>query len=199
MKRYMLITLLLSSTAIAGLVVNEVPATFELRDAQSHVISKGYKTIEECWSAATTPGRYRCIGTHVADIVGVCDDVPPPAPAVDPQGFTVVGDFAPHECPTPDYVYFTQVQPVRDAYPSCAWVEKPIQVTDCTGKVIHPLMEDAHNSTTQTDDEPGPWLEGSDYPLGAPCPEAAHGNCYPSPNKPKAPPAGCTSEYCVSG
>lgn len=62
------------------------------------------------------------------------------------------------------------------------------------------------NADMPLDPEPGPWIEGVDvdevtgaaYKIGDPCPEAAHGNCYLSPNKPKEPPPGCVSEFCVS-
>lgn len=183
-----LLTVLLSifaSTAHAGEIVTSLPTSYELRDAASHPVNTvKYATLKECTDAAPVPSvKYRCVETTVFDKIGFCDDVPPPPPVVDAQGFTVVGDYAPHECPDNHYS-FTQVQPVRDPYPSCAWAEKPVPVIDCNGLKIHPLLEDANSSTAQTDQTPGPWIEDVDYPLDAACPEDAHGNCSPSPRVP---------------
>lgn len=55
-----------------------------------------------------------------------------------------------------------------------------------------------HGASTPQVSEPGPWLEGSDYPMGATCPAEAPAGCIPSPNKPRPPPPGCTSEFCTS-
>jgi hypothetical protein len=196
---YRMVWLLLAgaSVASAALVVTEQPSSYELRDAASHPISNGYKTSAECFAAAPGPGRYRCVLVVIGDVVGQCDAVPPPPPVVNADGFIERGDYAPHECPDNHYS-FTQTQPVRDPFPSCAWVDKPVPVTDCEGRQIAPLLE-GHGSTAQTDETPGPWIEGVDYPMGAACPAEALGGCYPSPNTPKDPPPGCVSEFCVPG
>jgi hypothetical protein len=122
------------------------------------------------------------VATVIADIVGQCDATPAPPPVVDADGFTLRGDYAPHECPD-DHFSFTQTQPVRDPYPSCAWVDRPVQVTDCDGKQVAPILGE-NGSTAQNDQTPGPWIEGIDYPMDAPCPAEALGGCSLSPRAP---------------
>ncbi len=78
------------------------------------------------------------------------------------------------------------------------WVQAPAPICWVPGRVE---LEYSGSADTPPVDppEPGPWIEGElEWPMGTPCPEGAHGNCYLSPNKPKVPPAGCTSEFCVT-
>lgn len=196
MKAAIYVLLLVTSPAFAQrLVVTEQPSTYELRDAESRVISRGHASCAVAFAAAPGPGRYLCLARATADIVGVCDPLPPPPPVV-VGGFTILGDFASHACPN-DHLSFTQTQLVRDPYPSCAWVERPVPITDCDGRILNPPVDDGA-STAQTDPTRSPWLEGTDYPLGDPCPAEANGNCHPYPNTPREPPAGCGSEFCVT-
>lgn len=78
------------------------------------------------------------------------------------------------------------------------WVEAPAPLCWTLGRVRLVYDPTTNNDSAQTDMTPGPWIEGVDYPLGDPCPEAAQGNCYLSPNSPKDPPAGCESDFCVT-
>jgi hypothetical protein len=136
MKRYYFaMSLLIATMATAAIVVTETPGIHELRDAESHAISK-HPTHEACVAAAGTigVGRYRCVNVTIVDVAGACDPNPP-APIVDAEGFTEVGTLEGQLCPDGVRYSFTQTQPVLDPYPAC-WVQKPVPITDCT-TLIH--------------------------------------------------------------
>lgn len=125
--------LVFAGAAFARVVLTHGPNTYELRTRSGTTVSRGHPTIEACEAAITEAGEYRCAPTGIITAVLVCDDLPPPPPVVDAEGFTVLGDVEGHACPegAPNAYRFTQVQPVRQPYPSCAWVEQPVPITDC--------------------------------------------------------------------
>jgi hypothetical protein len=157
------------------IVLTHGPANYELRTQSGTRVSGGHATEAACWAAITAPGTYRCAQTGIITAAGVCTNNTPPPPVI-VDGFKIRGDYAPADCPN-DHVSFTQTQPRRSPFPSCAWAEQPVPVVNCDGLQIAPLLEDADTNTTQIE-EPGPWVEDIDYPLGTPCPAAANGNCY---------------------
>jgi hypothetical protein len=154
------------------------PTTWTLYTSAGVVVSRGHATREACEASITQPGTYRpCTPVGSITAVGVCANSTPPPSVRDADGFMLRGDYAPHTCPAAGHVSFTQTQPVRDPYPSCAWADRPVPVVNCDGLQIAPMLEDGDSSTTQVE-EPGPWVEELDYPLGSLCPPAANGRCY---------------------
>jgi hypothetical protein len=93
------------------------------------------------------------------------------------------------DCPPPppkppqDQAWAVQIDDVTWRTDVPGWVPVPFPICWKLGRV--PLeYTGADNGTDEVTDEEGPWIEGSDYPVGEPCPERAHGNCAPLP-KPK--------------
>jgi hypothetical protein len=175
--RLALLLIVLPTFAFAGIVLTRTPGTWQLKTRSGTTVSSGHLTRDACEASITQPGEYReCTPTGTITAVGVCDPSPQPPPVV-VDGFTLRGDYAPvtEGCPA-EHMAFTQTQAVRDPYPSCAWVERPVRVTDCDGKQVAPIIGEAGEDTAQVI-EPGPWVEELDYPLGTPCPAEAGGNC----------------------
>jgi hypothetical protein len=171
-----------SAHAQAAIQITHGPTTWTLYTSTGTVVSRGHASEAACYASITQPGTYRpCTPVGSITAVGVCTNNTPPPPVV-VDDFTLRGTYAPVACPN-DHVSFTQTQPVHEPWSttpqSCAWVDKPVLVVNCDGLKVAPLLEDADTNTTQVE-EPGPYVEGLDveYPLGAPCPAAANGNCY---------------------
>lgn len=134
--------------------------------------------------------KYRCIpSVAVFDKVGTCDDVPKPEfkLVLDAQGFLLLPKLKVEAKPDGSWGPTMEEGYVKGEYPNC-WV---LGLVPYTGEWRAPELPPTADA--------GPWIEGVDYALGDPCPEAANGNCYLSPNSPKDPPAGCVSEFCVTG
>lgn len=181
--------------ALAGTVVTVTtpPATYSLSNAVGTPVAgaKGFKSLQECTDAAPVPAlKYRCIPNPVIfDKVGTCDDVPKPEVklVLDAQGFLMLPKLKVEAKPDGSWGPTMEEGYVKGTYPNC-WV---------MGLV--PYTGEWHAPDLPPTAETSPWIEGTDpeWPMGTPCPEAAHGNCYYSPNKPKAPPPGCsTPEFC---
>lgn len=181
---------LIATATLAGTTATVTSETWELRDGDSHPISKGYKTYKDCDTAGKAlPGKYLCLGRVGFTVVGVCDDVPKPEIklVLDAQGFLVLPKLKVTENPDGTWGPTMEEGYVKGEYPNC-WV---LGLVPYTGEWHAPELPPTA--------EAGPWIEGTDpeWPMGTPCPEAAHDNCVPSPNKPKVPPPGCVSEFCV--
>lgn len=150
MRTVIVFLALIATAALAGTVITNRTETWSLRDGEGHPINLGgFKTYAACEEAALKlPARYRCIGTVAIEVAGVCDDVPAPAPIVNAEGFTDVGDLEGHICPDGLSYYFTQTQPVRDnaLYPKC-WEARPVKITECTG-LVNPWWEPDPNAYT---------------------------------------------------
>lgn len=185
-----ILSTLLSLAVFAGTTVTVTSETWELRDGESHVLSKGYRTRTECETAGrTSPARYRCIGSVAFTVVGTCDDVPKPEMnlVTDAGGFLVLPKIKVTENADGTWGPTMEEGYVPAPYPAC-WV---LGLVPYTGRWRAPERQ----PTT----EAGPWIEGSDYPIGTPCPAEAHNNCAPYPNNPKTPPSECSPDACVSG
>lgn len=165
--------LLASRVSDAGETVTSLPTSYELRDSASHAVSATkYATLAECQSAAPVPAiKYRCVETVVFDKVGTCDDVPMPVmpTIVDANGFLVLPGIVIEALPDGSWGPTKEEGFVKADYPIC-WVKGLVPYDGKFRAPEGPPIQD-----------PGPWIEGVDYPLDTPCPEAAHGNCYLSP------------------
>lgn len=189
----LLIVLGIASTAQAGEIVTAPPTTYSLNTPTGTPVpgAKGFKTLKDCTDAAPVPAiKYRCVlGPVVFDKVGTCADVPKPETklVLDAGGFLVLPKLKIEQQADGTWGPTMEQGYIAAEYPAC-WVPGLVPYT---GKWHAPELPPTADA--------GPWIEGVDYILGRPCPEAAHGNCYPSPYMPKEPPAGCTSEFCVTG
>lgn len=144
--------------ALASVVTTDTPGLWELRDAASHPLGPKFPTYPECKAEASRAvGEYRCVNVTPISVVGVCDT---PMPVVAEAGLVVQALPDGSWGPTMRQGY------VQAAYPAC-WATGLVPYTGEVSAPDGPL-----------DTSPGPWIEGLDYPLGTPCPAAAHGVCY---------------------
>ncbi len=133
MKRFGFLLLIASTASIAGVVFTTVPGTFDLFRTGGTVPLASYPTPEACETGMrllAQPGAdddlLFCKNVTRYRAHGVCDDVPPPIPAVDTDGFTYVGRLDPALKPGSDTEYeITLATIVSAPFPGC-WAEAKV-------------------------------------------------------------------------
>jgi hypothetical protein len=178
----------IATAASAGLVTTAKPGAYSLRDSQSkpfdaaaefNALPAAERTQEACVAAAGKlgVGEYRCTNATTVSVVGSSEDVPKPVVHVvlDANGFLVQPEVKVEALPDGSWGPTMEQGYVKGEYPTC-WVPGLVPYTGEWAAPEGPLAQ-----------EPGPWIEGVDYPLGEACPEAAGGKCYASPTPPPVP------------
>lgn len=189
-----------ASAVHAGMVTTAKASGYALRDSQSKVIAAAaefnalpaeVRTQDACVAAATKigVGDYRCTTATTVAVTANCDDVPKPevhvvlnaAGFLERPGLKVEAKSDGSWGPTMEEGYVPAPPPV-------CWVP---------GLVPYKGEWNAPEGPPKI--EPTAWIDGVDFPAGAECPKEAPIGCILQPNKPKVAPAGCVSEFCVTG
>jgi hypothetical protein len=138
-KPLALAAILITSTAIAGVIVTERAGVHELRRRGGTELLGTFPTHAACVAAVpvpTTSGlqEFTCKAVTHVDVVGTCTDVPPPPPVVDAEGFTDVGSLRGDLCPGSTTRYRLLVtKMVRDdaTFPTC-WALREVEEFGCS-------------------------------------------------------------------
>jgi hypothetical protein len=180
-----------------GLTITRTPGMWELRDGQGTPIKDAAgvwprkPTLDECEAAgvrilgprAIADELFRCTTAVRFTVRGICDasnTKPEPPRPVDGEGYMVL-EAMPEPVLCPDGISFEILERRWvTAFPTCGEYRNVTWLA-CGAEHAEPRPE---TPTPQDPNaEPGPWIEGLDYPVGAPCPPEAKGNCYKPPTK----------------
>jgi hypothetical protein len=200
------LVLLLPSLALAGVTTTVTEQRFQLHDAQGSAVKELVNnqlvpvlrtTLKDCQTAGEIEFRklsvdeapFRCVQVTVTTYKGTCDDEPQPEDAivgtVDENGFTIVGKLETTACVagSANPYDIREVSWVKGSWRDKCWVKVEKPMATCDG----PVAFAPDSQPEETTDEQGPWIAGTDYPYGDPCPDEAIGGCWvPSlvPTKP---------------
>lgn len=142
MRILALAAILITSTAIAGVIVTERQGSHELRRRGVSDLIGTYPTHAACLDAIRAlpgpsdaqPEEYTCKAVTGVVRQGTCSDVPPPPPVVDAEGFTDVGSLRGDLCPGSTTRYRLLVtKMIRDdaTFPTC-WALREVEEFGCS-------------------------------------------------------------------